>query len=278
MEYSVTTPTDLMILLRDYQALTIFQICKLLNKVKTRTNILEKLQKLEKNGLVASQRLPRLEPVGSSPFCYSLTREGHRALANTTDLPISAKLSGVALEHTISIADVAVLAHLLTRQETRITLSEIRTEALMKKNPIMLKNNGGSLVPDLFIRLTINPPFGKQNEQIGLIFEIDHKGTEWADIIKDKAKKYVDISYGIYQDYFGLESLTVIFLVTGNGKFRVKNILSWIQEALYANREDADIFLCAAVDPVKTPPLQFFCDPLYQQPFATSLHPIIEKP
>ena len=277
MHYSVTTSTDLLMLLREYQALTIYQIVKILDKEKTRTNILEKLQKLENQGLDTTQRLPRLEPVGSSPYCYSLTREGHRVLANTTDLPIPAKQSPVALEHTVSINDVAVLAHLLTRQEKRITLAEMRTESLMKKYPLQLKNNA-FLVPDLFVRLTLFPPYGKQNEQMGLIFEIDHKGTEWADIIQDKAKKYVEISYGIYQDYFKLPSLSVIFVVTGSAKTRVKNILSWIQEAVYENKEDADIFLCAAVDLRTTPPLQFFCESLFYQPFDSSLHPIIEKP
>ena len=277
MPFAVTTPTDLLLLLREYQAVTIFQIGKILDKEKTRTNILEKLQKLEKQGLVTTQRLPRLEPVGSSPYCYSLTREGHRVLANTTDLPIPAKQSPVALEHTIAINDVAVLFHQLVRVEKRITLTEIRTESLMKKYPLQLKNHA-FLVPDLFVRFTLSPPYGKQGEPLGLLFEIDHKGTEWDEIIQDKAKKYVEMSYGAYQKYFGLASLSVIFLVTGNGKSRVKNILSWIQEALYANREDADIFLCARVDPRTTPPLQFFCDPFYQQPFSSSLHPIIEKP
>jgi hypothetical protein len=276
MQYTVTTPTDLLLLLREYQALTIFQIVKLLDKEKTITNIRPKLHTLAKNGLVAIQRLPRSNPFGSSPFCYSLTSQGIRALANTTDLPTPAKLSEVALEHTVSINNVAVLAHLLTRQEKRITLTEIRHESLMKKNPIVLTEKH-FLVPDLFVRFTLAPPYGKQNEQIGLLFEIDHKGTEWADIIKDKAKKYVDISYGMYQKYFGLESLSVIFLVTGNGKTRVKNILSWIQQTFHNNKEDADIFLCAALDPCTTHPLQFFCDPLFFQPFDSSLHPLIEK-
>ncbi len=277
MQYTVTTPTDLLLLLREYQALTIFQIVKLLNKEKTITNIRPKLNTLKNQGLITIQRLPRLEPVGSSPFCYSLSREGYRTLANNTDLPVPAKQSSVSLEHTISTNHVAVLTHQLVRQEKHITLTEIRTESLMKTHPIPLKNKT-FLVPDLFIRLTLSPPYGKQNEQIGVIFEIDHKGTEWADSIKDKAKKYVDISYGMYQDYFGLESLTVIFLVTGSGKTRVKNILSWIQEALYDAREDADIFLCASLDPRTIPPLHFFCDPLFYQPFNSNYHPIIEKP
>jgi hypothetical protein len=275
MQYTVTTPTDLLLLLREYQALTIFQIVKLLDKEKTITNIRPKLHSLAKNGLVTIQRLPRSLPFGSSPFCYSLTSQGIRALANTTDLPTPAKLSGVALEHTVSMNDIAVLAHQVGKREPGMRLAEIKTESHMKQHPIPLKNNA-FLVPDLFVHLVVQPPYGKPNESIGFLFEND-RGTEWADIIRGKAKKYADISYGIYQEYFGLDSLTVVFLITAGGKSRVKNILSWIQEELHSTKQDADLFLCAALDPCTIDPLQFFCDPLFFQPFDSSLHPLIEK-
>ena len=108
MLYTVTTPTDLLLLLGQHQYLTIFQICKLLGKETTINNIREKLKKLVSEELVETVCLPRTSASGGrSAYLYSLSKKGMRAISDTLDV---SKKSGVALEHTKAINDVAVLA------------------------------------------------------------------------------------------------------------------------------------------------------------------------
>jgi hypothetical protein len=148
---------------------------------------------------------------------------------------------------------------------------------MLKKYPIPLdEKKAVFLVPDLFVHLTLAPPYGKYGEPLGIIFEID-RNTEDVYQIKEKIRNYVTFSYGIYQDYFGLQSLTICFIITEGGQTRLKQLLTWAEQELKQKKDEADLFLFGAIDPAAISPLSFFCDTLYFSPFYPARQPLIEK-
>ncbi len=225
--------------------------------------------------LVEVTTVPQSTATGKLPFIYSLTKKGLRRLS-VSESSRQSKKSGIALEHTLSINNVAILAHLLPTAAPQITLFEMRHESLLKKYPIVI-NEKNLLIPDLFLRFSLSPPYGKMHEPLGILFEID-RNTEDCYQIKEKIRNYIALLYGIYQAYFGLTSLTICFVITEGRRTRIKQLLTWAEQELKQHSEDvSDVFLFGLCDPAHISPLSFFCDALWHQPFLVSLQPLIEK-
>src|SRR6266702_1163980 len=197
---SVTTQEDLMLLLHRFQALTIFQITRLLGKQSSINNIRGKLKKFVDSGLVETQFLPRTTSSGSTPMVYSLTSKGTKQIeeskvTKTASSGTGQKVRGVlSLQHLLEINDVLISCLLLPAVAPAISVFEYRHEKVFKQNPIRLAE-GSYLCPDGFVHFVLSPPFGKPGEPIGVIWEID-RNTEDTYTIREKIKSYRKLFYG----------------------------------------------------------------------------------
>jgi predicted ArsR family transcriptional regulator len=125
--FTFTTPDDFLLLLSRFHYLSIQQIVRLLGKETSSNHIRSKLKQLVDSGLVEVTAFPRASATGKMPFLYSLTKKGQRVLS-LADSGTKSQKSGIALEHTLSINDVAILSYVLPKIEPRITLFELRHE------------------------------------------------------------------------------------------------------------------------------------------------------
>ncbi len=266
-------------LLHQYQYLTITQIVKLLGKESTVNNIRAKLKRLVDDKLVETQGLHDGKHIaGRLAYVYSLTRKGVRSLSDSGE---TAKKSGVAVEHTLAINDVAILAQGIGRVVPQVVLFETRLESSLKKYPVILKQTeqeAQCLVPDVWTHLTLFPPFTKLTyANLGIFFEID-RGTEDVYTIKEKIQKYraLLLTDGLYEHSFGIAALIIAFVVTA-GKQRLRQLLLWMNQELMRTPGSAPFFSVTACDPATISPASFFCDPIWYHPLDPSPHPLIER-
>ena len=274
MQNSVTTEGELLQLVHQFQALTVFQIVRILGKETTINNIRSKLKRLVDSGLLETQFLPRTSLGGRSPIVYSLSNKGMRLLGD--EHTAQQKLKGMLpLQHLLEINDVLIAALTLPRVEPRIAVFEWRHEHQFKQYPIKISEHT-FLSPDAFVHVTLAPPYGKPGERCGIIFEID-RGTEDVYTIQNKLRCYRTLFYGDFEQVFGCANLTVAFVVTSGGEARVRQLVRFAQATFEHSKEDAELFIFSSVVPGDIQPLPFFTDPLFVQPFTSSPLPLIEK-
>ena len=140
----------------------------------------------------------------------------------------------------------------LPQVEPSITLYDLKHERTLKNAAIKIAE-GTYLVPDGWVH------FGMKNEAIGICYEID-RNTEEKEKIVSKLKNYVAFASGIYQHTFGLSSLTIAFCVTEGGESRVKQLVSWAEQALENTKDAASLYLFGSVAPGTIEPAPFFHD------------------
>lgn len=211
---------------------------------------------------------------------YSLSAKGARFLEEEHQLSPH-MTNGVKkhgfLTHTLQVNDLIIAAHLLTHQEPRITLCTWQQERLLKQHPILVSSTPQKtyVVPDGFLHFVLSPPYGKPNEPLGIVCEID-RNTEDTYVIQEKVTNYVAFAYGPYQNAFHLESLTIAFVVTEGGEKRKQQLVSWTEQALKTKQQEGELFLFAACDPSTSDPRTLFCGRVWQQPFKKKPIALIE--
>ncbi|SRR6266487_304096 len=275
---SVTTPDDLLLLLHRFQALTIFQIVRLIRKETSINNVRSKLKRLVDNGFVETQYLPRTTPSGSTPMMYSLSSKGTKYIQGTGGVAagIGQKTRGVLpLQHLLEINDVLISSLLLPTVAPEISVLEFVHERIYKQNPICI-TQGSYLCPDGFTHFVLSPPFGKPDEPMGIIWEVD-RNTEDAFIIREKIRDYCKLFYGDCEQIFGTTVLCVVFVVTLGGNPRVKQLRRAAELELDKSHDDGELFLFGAHPPAEIAPLQFFTSPVWIQPFQSSPVSLIES-
>src|SRR6266566_506012 len=155
---SVTTRDDLLALLHRFQALTIFQITRLLQKQSSINNIRSKMKGLVNDGLVEVQFLPHTTPSGSTPMVYALSSKGVRYIEGSCTLASTngQKIRGILpLRHLIDINDVLIQSLLLQTIAPAISVLEYTHEKTFKQNPIKISERS-FLVPDGFTRFALS--------------------------------------------------------------------------------------------------------------------------
>jgi hypothetical protein len=286
LDYTVTTPEDLLQLLLTHQYLTIKQIVKLLGKQSTVTNIREHINDwLIAQGLVEAETLPRKGRRGSSPYVYSLTRKGHK-LFSEEDTQVGKK-SVVALSHTLAINDVAILCQLVGKRNPVIQLFEQRFESVLKAHPIVLGEKGKGkdkeplmIVPDFYSHLLLTAPYTTQKRtSVGMLWEID-RGTEDVYTMKEKIRRYQTLllTDGLLESYFALSAVKIAFVVTPPaGISRLRQLLNWTRQVLQKSPDDSEFFYFTLCDPATIDPVDFFTQPLWYRATSATPLPLIEK-
>ncbi len=274
-EYSLLTA------LNTYYCLTIRQFVRLLHKETIPNYLREKLTRLVLGGYVDYQFMPRVTKAGSSPLVYFLTDKGIRFLHEEEEkTPGDAKPRGY-LNHTAIVNDIAIAASQLSEHEPSIRLFEMRHERQFKIHPIRLQKN--LLIPDLWLHFKLNPPFGSRtNIPMGIMIELDNSASEDSYIIREKARRYIELSHGIYQKEFGIPSLTICFITTVNQN-RLTQLRTYVRQELKENKDNADDFLFAMLSPSLFDksgaiiPRALFCDPIWYSPVDATKKALIER-
>jgi hypothetical protein len=247
------------------------QSCKLLRRESSINHVRSKLNSLKQDGMIDSTTLPR-STSGKPPTVWFLTQSTLKDIALSLGLPVplatGEKKHGY-LEHTLACTDLAVASITLPLAEPVFTLMNFKHERTLKNAAIKL-SEGVYLIPDGWVHLRLN-----NTEDIGICFELD-RNTEEKEKIVSKINNYVAFARGIYQRTFGLSSLSIAFCVTDGGHKRVKQLLSWAEQALDANKDAASLFLFGSVSPGALEPDSFFLDSTSLSPFDNTPHALVD--
>lgn len=263
--------TDILTVLYHFHYATLSQVIRLLQRTSSENYIRTKLKSLVMDGLVEITTLAR-SSAGKPPTVYYLTPSGMKKVADTLGLPIApptgAKKHGY-LEHSLACSEVLIASVTLPQGEPSITLYDLKHERTLKNSAIKI-SDVMYLVPDGWVHV------GMKNESIGICYEID-RNTEEREKIQQKIQNYRAFASGIYQQTFGIESLTIAFCVSDGGDRRVKQLVTWAEQVLDENMDDASLFLFGSVTPGALDPAHFFLDSFFVSTFDTNPHALIEN-
>src|SRR6266851_2339665 len=255
--------TSILASLNTYQYLLLRQITRLLGRESISNYTRERLNILIAEKLVTAQYPPRASRTGKAPLVYSLTGKGKRFFSENDE---EKTLSGGYIEHTISVGDILISGALLEKSEPRIRLFEMRPEHLFKQHPIRL-GKSEFLAPDGWQHFKVSPPYGKPGEAIGIVYEAD-RASEDNYKIREKIQRYCTLAGGLHREVFGIDSLTITFVVTEGSVRRLQQLLTWVRQELKHMTEERDLFLFCTVDDTSAiNPLTFFCQPIWIHPF-----------
>jgi hypothetical protein len=249
------------------------QVVTLLQRKNIENHVRTKLNNLVDDGLIETTTLVR-STAGAPPKVFYLSAKGIKRVADTAGvpayLPAGDKKHGY-LEHSIECSDVLISSVLLPQVEPSFTLIDVKHERTLKNNPCKI-SDGVFHVPDGWVHLR------HSTEDIGICFEIDRNTEYQKDKIVSKINNYLAFASGIYQRTFGLSSLTIAFCVTEGGHKRVKQLLTWAEQALENNRDAAALFLFGSVAPQAIEPDSLFLDATFHTPFENTPHALVETP
>lgn len=265
-----TLSDDLLTSLFHLHYATLSQLCKLLGRESSSNHVRDKLNNLKDNGMVDSTTLAR-STSGKPPTVWYLTKSTRKDIADSLGLPVplatGEKKHGY-LEHTLACNEPLIASALLPQVEPSFTLIDLKHERTLKNTAIKI-SEGVYLVPDAWIHLKLH------QEHIGICFELD-RNTEEKEKIQQKIQSYVSFASGIYQQTFGLESLTIAFCVTEGGDRRVKQLGSWAEQVLEDNKDAASLFLFGSISPGALEPDVLFLNTRFLLPFDNTPHTLVE--
>ncbi len=264
---------DLLTVLYHFHYLTLSQVVKLLGRESSINHVRNKLNNLKDDGMVDSTTLARATS-GKPPIVYFFSHSAMKDISDSLGLPVplaTVEKKHGYLEHTLACNDALIASVLLPQVEPSFQLINLKHERTLKNSAIKL-SEGVYLIPDGWVHLRRN-----NTEDIGICFEID-RNTEEKEKIVSKLNNYVAFARGIYQRVFSLSSLSIAFCVTDGGHKRVKQLVSWAEQALDANLDAASLFLFGSVSPGSLEPDSFFLDSTFLSPFDTTPHALVDIP
>lgn len=205
---------------------------------------------------------------GNVPFVYSLSAKGIRHLETAFGVSPGNR-RGTFSEHTLLVNDALIALVLAAKMEPCVRLVEMKHERAYKQQNIPV-GESRFLEPDGFLHFQLSPPFGVDNESMGIFLEVDREKEGKAEIQSKLARYITVLSSGIY----GLNAFTVAFCVPGGS---IKYLVQWTEQAFQNQKEQAALFVFTNCDPAETSPLDFVTSPLWYQPFDTKPHALIER-
>ncbi len=264
--------TDILKALYHFHYATLSQLCILLGREKSVNYVRSKLKKCVEDGLVETMTLAH-SAAGKPPTVFYLSPKGLKYLADTVGLPVSLPPGNRKhgyVEHTLACNEVLIASVLLPQVEPSITLYDLKHERTLKNTPTKAAD-GVAVVPDGWVHLE------QKKENLGICYEID-RSTEEKEKILRKIQNYGAFAHGAYQQAFGLSSLTIAFCVTEGDQSRVKQLITWAEQALQNSKEVAPLFLFGSVTPGAIEPARFFFESFFVSPFDRTPHALIENP
>lgn len=266
---------DYLMLLYHFHYLTLEQVCRLKQKQKPheKTHEREKINALatEDKGFITKKPVTVATQAGRVPLVYSLSQKGIKHLEAAFGVSPGTR-KGTFNEHTLLVNDALIACVLASKLEPCLHLVDLKHERTFEQQKIQLGDTH-FLQPDGFLHFQLFPPFGVENESVGLFLEIDRE-KEGKAVIQDKLQKYITFASEVYKQQFGLDALTGAFCVPGGS---IRNLLLWTEQAFQNDQEQAASFIFTDSDPATTNPLEWVTAPLWYQPFDTKPHALIER-
>lgn len=209
------------------------------------------LRKYEQEGLLERKLITGITKAGNVPYVYSLSDKGMKQLQDEFDLPADTR-KGTFSEHTLQVSDALITLLLAAKQKSSIRLVGLKHERYFKQRNIQVGDKS-FLEPDGFLHFQLSPPFGSENESVGVCLEIDLGSEVWAQW-QEKIRKYINFASGIYQKQFRLESLTIAVCCPGGD---VKRLARWTKDVVKDKKEYAELFLFTDRNPVDCDPVEW---------------------
>jgi len=263
-----------LLLLYRFHYLTVKQVSRLLGKTIDwqEDNVGDALRKKFQEGLLTRQPITGgITKAGRVPYVYSLSDKGVEKLKKELSISPGTR-KGTFSEHTLLVNDALISLILASKQEPSIRLVDLKHERAFKQQNIPV-GDSRFLEPDGFLHFQLSPPFGGENESVGVCLEID-LGSESKLQWKEKVDKYLAFTSGVYQERFGLKSLTIAVCRPGGN---IRQLKDWTEEVVKLKKEYAELFIFTDSNPVDCDPVEWVTSPLWQQPFDSNPHALIEK-
>lgn len=264
-----TTGDTYLTLLYYLSHLTLQQAVRLTGKQSSISNERAKLSKLVKDGLVVSEPMKESVSSGKAPLVYSLTAKGYKHLEAEKGLP-PLKRGDYSL-HSYQVNELLSTAILAAKHNETVTLVGFEHEKMFRMKPISLPGGKG-LEPDGLLMYRIG------QDVAPIAFEVD-LGIETREQLLDKVQKYLQALQGPYKERFGVDALTIAFVIPNGSENDVARLKGIIEAALETHKEAASLFLVGAYDPVNIAPGDLLSVPFFSQPFDEDedKHALIEQ-
>lgn len=281
----VVTAADRSVLeaMRRFHFLTAEQTTRALYARGSLTYVRARLKRLADAGHLQRLYLPRAMRGGSSAIVYTLTPKGQAACC-PSDRPVRSKRpaehsrhGSLFLDHTLAVNEVLIAAHHLAQRIPGIRLADCRHERDLRRQPTRVQLERGqtmTVIPDGYLDIRLH-----DRVQMCFTLEVD-RGTVEARAFRRKIAALLAFALGPYQSLFNTQSLTITFVIDGDGR-RLTNVVTWTErELLRSGRQRyADLFRFTRL-PTEIDPVRFFCTPQWFRPFhrqpVSLLSPLIE--
>lgn len=260
---ALTFDDDYLMLLYHFHFLTMKQIVRLLGRETSINNERRKIASLVKKGLIAASPLGNVK-AGHPTLVYALSPKGIKFLEEEKGLTPGTRKGGFS-DHTGLVND-ALITLVLGCHDRRLRVCELKHERYFKSHGIKLGGNR-YVEPDAFLHLQT-----EKTESIGICLEVD-TGTESKEQVQEKLEKYVEmVQSGIYQQTFGLDSLTIAICQPGG---KIDALRLWTKEVVEHTKELAALFVLTGVNCVERDPVEWITSPIWVD-VHTSPHALIE--
>ncbi len=242
----------------------------------------------------------RYEPHGSLPLVYLLATKGIKYLCDHFGIDAhlyyrpykNLKRSPLDTAHDLALNDMFIAARHLGKHEPRVNLFESRHEwmlrgetyrvTLSRNTQLQRVSEQVAFTPDGFLDFRLS--VGNQTQQACILLEMD-MDTHQKPRFQKKIASYVEfVNAGAYEQHFNTSSVVIAF-VTPTGEKRAMQMKAWCEEQLahtplYSpqttnGRDDASLFLFAAVPPGTLHPPDVFLSPIWYAPFDNKAQPLL---
>jgi hypothetical protein len=224
---------------------------------------------------------------------YTLTDTGRRYLQKQGKILNNAFLPGEEhseyfLKHTPNVNDVLLTVERFVRINPAIELDGITHEKELKRTPYHYELPGNvktSYAPDGWFRVFVPAGDGKRSDE-AFVLELDRASEDKRDQWWGKMRGLLAWRKNGYETQMGTDSLTVaVVCATGENRkdtpegrlARRLKLIRWTEELLTEDkrRGDAAVFLFIDADPARLSQDEFFCTPLWYQPFGAAPVPLL---
>lgn len=232
------------------------------------------LKHLTDQGYARTVIVPRSETRGRPRWAYGLGAKGLALLrAEGDDIPRRLHLSrqpSQQLPQTLFCNDVSIAAHLLSRDQPAVRLTDFLHEQDLHIAPNHLIYPDGrkrDIEFDGVLFFDIADAEGEFEQVLCLETDMGTSQRYW----REKLDAYIDYVDRHYRADYRTDSFSLI-VATPAGETHLRNLLRWTERVLCARSlEHSDWprrLYFSALSAATTPPVDYFLAPTWQQPFA----------
>ena len=275
-----STKMKILNLLGRYHYLTAEQLARLM-QVKSKRRLYTVCQELIKAGYVKNDNFIALRSTGRPILFWSVTQKGRNVVNAESDV-FTTRIghdfrSSITLKHLMDLNDFLINFELLAKENPEIDLLDFQHDLELQRFPYRLLLPDGrevSFVPDGFVALALG-------DQVGAFCAELDRGTEQEKQWRDKIRCYVTFYLTGYEKAFGYKQMIVPIGIKSSqhkNDVRLAQLLRWTEKELtdLGKPSWGSVFRFTTQDAAETAPREFFGAPIWQQPFGSGKHPLLE--